>query len=826
MSPYRSPSPASKRRSRTSTLAAAAALLAFAPATATAYSMDVTFANPTVPEGAGSATATVALGGCTNPGDDVEVEVSVLGAGNSPGTPGVDTGSPSPPIFMIGESTTVVTVMVPIVDDTVEEPTESFELRVTPSDTSIPCDEGVQGPDQASFSAFFDIADDDGSEPPPGPEAILRINNTSVTEGDSGTRIARFQVRLEAGTSQPVSVSGRPVVSLPVFVSYATEDGSATAGEDYQPVSGTLEFPPGTAMLPIDVPVLGDRRVEGDETFFVNLFEPAGASFGDPRGRGVIRDDDDRALDLEGQDPMRTGREGDVLELAVRVTEEETFEPVAGVTVTWQVSGNASPADGSGSQTATSTTNADGVATLSVRLGDAGQAEVTASLADGSSTTFQIEVRGDLSPLFDPDAEPGPRSVAEVLDRACLEATGNLAELCDRIFELDDAEARAAVLELTPREAAAMGLVGRDGARAQVDNVLDHLAAARRGVTGPAQNLALVIRGQRLAASTLLDAPGAYREAELRLASLADQALEDAPDPVADPLEPETLPRWSIFVSGQVASGDREDTSAEAGFDVETLGVTVGFDYRASSRWLLGLAGGWLDSGSDFVHGEGTLDVEGYSATAFAGYARDAFYFDLVGSWGQNEYDLSRFVHVPSESLALEIPQHARGNPDGDQAAFAAALGYDASFGATGLGFFGRASWVDVTIDAFDETGAGGANLALSEQDLESLLSEVGLELTRAVSTSWGVWLPQLRVAWLHEFEDDARLIRGRFVEDRQNLEFVVPTDGADADYFNAGLGFTTTFARGWSAYLFADQDLERDDLDLLTVSGGFRVEL
>lgn len=64
-------------------------------------------------------------------------------------------------------------------------------------------------------------------------------------------------------------------------VDYATRDGTATAGEDYLAVSGTLILYPGESHGVIPVEVLGDNIPEPDETFFLDVFNPVGGSFGD-----------------------------------------------------------------------------------------------------------------------------------------------------------------------------------------------------------------------------------------------------------------------------------------------------------------------------------------------------------------------------------------------------------------------------------------------------------------------------------------------------------------------------------------------------------------
>ncbi|MBI1903857.1 MAG: calcium-binding protein, partial [Planctomycetia bacterium] len=101
-----------------------------------------------------------------------------------------------------------------------------------------------------------------------------------VTEGNSGTVDAVFTVTLSAASSEMVSAF------------YATANGTATAGSDYVTTSGTVSFAPGETSKTVAVAVNGDTALEPNETFFVNLLIPVGATLLDDQGVGTIRDDD------------------------------------------------------------------------------------------------------------------------------------------------------------------------------------------------------------------------------------------------------------------------------------------------------------------------------------------------------------------------------------------------------------------------------------------------------------------------------------------------------------------------------------------------------
>ncbi len=72
-------------------------------------------------------------------------------------------------------------------------------------------------------------------------------------------------------------------------VEYSLSDGSAKAGVDYTPVSGTLTFLAGVTQQFFDVPLIPDAQATGDLSFFVNLSNPTGgATLADPTGTVTI----------------------------------------------------------------------------------------------------------------------------------------------------------------------------------------------------------------------------------------------------------------------------------------------------------------------------------------------------------------------------------------------------------------------------------------------------------------------------------------------------------------------------------------------------------
>jgi subtilisin family serine protease/subtilisin-like proprotein convertase family protein len=121
--------------------------------------------------------------------------------------------------------------------------------------------------------AIATIANDD-------PLPAFGIADASLIEGNSGARGLGFVVRLSVPSGRTVNVD------------YTTQAGTATSGDDFTSISGTLTLNPGQTVTTLYVPMQGDTAPEPDELFFVRLSNPVGAILQDDEAVGTIENDD------------------------------------------------------------------------------------------------------------------------------------------------------------------------------------------------------------------------------------------------------------------------------------------------------------------------------------------------------------------------------------------------------------------------------------------------------------------------------------------------------------------------------------------------------
>ena len=218
----------------------------------------LTIADAAVIEGdAGTATLTFRIVYTGKPTGGIAVDYATA-AGSA--TAGTDYTSASGTAPLPSGGCKCVDVTVDALADLDEEANET--LLVSLSDPAIAT--------ISDGSATGTIYDDDG------PPAIVVLD--AVADEAAGS--AFFDVAL---TSSDIDT---------VTVDYATANGTALAGGDYASTSGTVTFAPGDTLETVDVPVLDDGVAEEEESFTLQLSNPAEATIDRSVAVGSIVDTD------------------------------------------------------------------------------------------------------------------------------------------------------------------------------------------------------------------------------------------------------------------------------------------------------------------------------------------------------------------------------------------------------------------------------------------------------------------------------------------------------------------------------------------------------
>jgi len=184
--------------------------------------------------------------------NDLETEVVVeFSTVEDTATAGQDF-TPVSGTLSFGAGVTQQTIPVPILNDGLVESTERFQVILT----------------NATGGAVL------------GARKVLGI---SIQDNDAGVRFAAESTQTveDIGEIRLVVYRGNDG-DQPVTVDYATIDGTALAGTDYEASSGTLTFGPDDTFQEITVAILNDGVIDPDKSFQVQLSQATGGALGTP----------------------------------------------------------------------------------------------------------------------------------------------------------------------------------------------------------------------------------------------------------------------------------------------------------------------------------------------------------------------------------------------------------------------------------------------------------------------------------------------------------------------------------------------------------------
>ncbi len=236
-------------------------------------------------------------------------------------------------------------------------------------------------------------------------------------------------------------------------------------------------------------------------------------------------------------------------------------------------------------------------------------------------------------------------------------------------------------------------------------------------------------------------------------------------------------------LSPNVPGGPGGLTLFQPDSELDIFGGTVGIERHFNENWSAGLAVSGSNTDVD-VSFTGSSDLDTISVSPYISfYKADAlgaadFWADVIYSHGFHEFDNQR----------LTGGGLASGSPDADTDQIELTTGVNFQYASVTHGPYAGVRWIDGTIDSYTEVGPGG--IPVPEQDIESLVSILGYQLSFPIVTGGGTFVPQLRGAWEHEFEDDGNSIFGVALGERDE----------DAAVLGAGIGYY--FNSGWNTVL------------------------
>jgi outer membrane lipase/esterase len=273
----------------------------------------------------------------------------------------------------------------------------------------------------------------------------------------------------------------------------------------------------------------------------------------------------------------------------------------------------------------------------------------------------------------------------------------------------------------------------------------------------------------------------------------------------------------SFFVSGDYEHKDRTATGAELGFDSNAFGPTIGVDYRLAPNAVIGGAFDYDHAMGDFDANYGDFDTDTFTWIFFGSYSpSDQSFIDASVGFGAKQYDTRH------DDPGTGANNTVKGDTSGFEFSADLTGGYDFSFGAFTVGPRAGLHYKRSELNGFTETGTG-ALFTYSDQVDDSLTGTIGFQASYAISTDFGVVVPQVNGEYVREFLTDHNTYTAASAA---GAPFNFVTDDPDLNHFNVGAGVVFVLPDGISPFLNFQAELANRLEETQTVTAGVRVEM
>jgi outer membrane lipase/esterase len=232
------------------------------------------------------------------------------------------------------------------------------------------------------------------------------------------------------------------------------------------------------------------------------------------------------------------------------------------------------------------------------------------------------------------------------------------------------------------------------------------------------------------------------------------------------------------------AAGDRGTFDLDPGATSTNRSGSIGVTVRVSEGVTLGAA-------------VGKSTVDGHLGDNMGGYHSSETVASLFGSgqWG-NLYGTVigsvaniSFSDVNRTIVLGPATRTATARPDGSNASLFATLGYDFPIGNFRIGPMVSVNSQSVDVNAFDEDGAGSANLHIGAQAKRSEVWSAGVR----ASMRMGAWEPWLRITADKERKDDVRFISASPLSLASGNTYDLPAVATDNSFITGAIGIRGT---------------------------------
>ena len=267
---------------------------------------------------------------------------------------------------------------------------------------------------------------------------------------------------------------------------------------------------------------------------------------------------------------------------------------------------------------------------------------------------------------------------------------------------------------------------------------------------------------------------------------------------------PPTARQLSVFVSGDSNFGDRSTTTTNTGFNIDTKGITVGADYPVSTNMAVGVAISSTNTNNQLNDNRGKVAIDSTSVSLYGTYTQAKFYSDALLNYGWNNFTISRNIRVPGFT-------QANANPSGNQLSVRINSGYDLGSGGLSIGPIAGIRYTKVNVGGYTERNGDILNLKVNPQDADSLIFNLGAQVSYPFTANFGTISPYVSANFEHEFAQNGRQIVTELVT-QPGIPQRTNIGANDRDFIRLSAGVQTEFTNNLSVNLGYESVIGKDN--------------
>jgi phospholipase/lecithinase/hemolysin/uncharacterized protein YhjY with autotransporter beta-barrel domain len=215
-----------------------------------------------------------------------------------------------------------------------------------------------------------------------------------------------------------------------------------------------------------------------------------------------------------------------------------------------------------------------------------------------------------------------------------------------------------------------------------------------------------------------------------------------APPPPVNP--------WSFYMQANGGISDRHSNVASNGFNLESVGGTIGTEYRINNNAFVGGAFDYSNPKARLFNNAGTTDVNSYQFGVYGAWADAHFFAQGLATFGWQNFRNTRPGVVDTITS----------NPDGTTFLAGGKVGYLFDAGKSQVGPIGGLVYARARVNGYTEAGDPVLTLMVGSQTAEALVASAGVQFRAPFAVNGRIISPYLNLTAEDDLIGNGRIIQ------------------------------------------------------------------